>query len=178
MNLLQELLEMQKSYLKENDDLEQKLQDMFSTADEAGKLQPYIKNETIQARPASEDEEINVSWEGEPRKTIHAHSTDFVVRDSENPNSVKVLTKIELEKEYELEKNDSKPDAEGFISYRPKGQILAFQYEEHETLALKDEHGHLIHVKFGDYLGYPIDDETTLIQLDKSHFEKSYRLAD
>jgi len=177
-NILQELLAIHEKQLHENDELEQQLQDMFSKADEDGTLQPYVKNEAIDARPATEDEEVNATWKGEVHKTVHAKLGDYVVRDSENPNSMKIMPKREFETQYEPEKTDSKQDAEGYVSYRPIGQILAFQYNEHEPLALKDDNGHTVHVKFGDYLGYPIDDETTLIQLDKTHFEQSYRLAD
>ena len=159
--------------------MKQQLQDMFTAADSTGTLQPYVKNETLQARPAQPNEEVKITFPGVPSKTVTASPEhDLVVRDSNNTNAVKVEPKVEFEKEYEPEKQDSQPDAEGFMSYRPKGQILAFQYNEHEPLRLQDEHGHTIHVKYGDYLGYDSSDSTVLIQLDKSHFEKTYRLED
>jgi len=183
MKLLQELLllreeeEEQKPSDKETD-LKQKLQDMFKEADSGGQLQAYVKIETLQAKDATAGEEVHVNFPGEPAHNAVAKQTDMLVRDSENPNAIKLVPKNEFENDYEPEKDDSHPDAEGFVSYRPKGQVLAFQYNEHEPLQLKDEHGHTVHVKYGDYLGYPIDDATTLIQLDKSHFEKAYRLAE
>jgi len=201
MGILQELLELrQRSLLDEadeeqttNDDdkstskpeeetkeksMKEHLQDMFKEADGNGSLQPYVKNETLQAKDANVGEQIHQNFPGVPPKNIVTKEGDLVVRDAENPNSIKVVPKHEFEAEYELEKSDSKPDAEGYLPYRAKGQILAFQYNEHEPLTLQDEHGHRVHLKYGDYLGYPLDDATTLIQLDKTHFEKSYRLAD
>lgn len=162
----------------EHKSMKEKLQDMFKEADSNGSLQPYVKNETLQAKEANVGEQIHQNFPGVPAKNVVTKEGDLVVRDAENPNSIKVVPKHEFEAEYELEKTDSKPDAEGYIPYRSKGQILAFQYNEHEPLRLQDEHGHTIHVKFGDYLGYPIDDATTLVQLDKTHFEQNYRLAD
>lgn len=184
MKLLMELLQLreegeeeQKPSDKETD-LKQKLQDMFKEAESSGQLQAYIKIETLQAKDATEGEEIHVNFPGEPSHNATAKHGDLVVRDSENPNAVKIVPKAEFDQEYEPEKDNSEADAEGFISYRPKGQVLAFEYNDHEPLQLKDEHGKVIHVKYGDYLGYPIDDASTLVQMDKSHFEKAYRLAD
>lgn len=160
----------------EHKSMKDHLQDMFKEADSNGSLQPYVKNETLQAKEANVGEQIHQNFPGVPAKNVVTKEGDLVVRDAENPNSIKVMPKHEFEAEYELEKTDSKPDAEGYIPYRSKGQILAFQYNEHEPLRLQDEHGHTIHVKFGDYLGYEVSDATVLIQLDKTHFEKTYRL--
>lgn len=201
MSILQELLELRQRSLHEEDEkveggdggdqnkegaattdehksMKDHLQDMFKEADSNGSLQPYVKNETLQAKEANVGEQIHQNFPGVPAKNVVTKEGDLVVRDAENPNSIKVVPKHEFEAEYELEKSDSKPDAEGYVPYRSKGQILAFQYNEHEPLKLQDEHGHTIHVKFGDYLGYEVSDASVLIQLDKTHFEQNYRLAD
>lgn len=194
MNLLQELLNLTEEEEQkvdaetdkkpepktgnESDDMKQQLQDMFEKADTDGNLQPYVKTEIIQARPAKPDEEIHITFPHTPNKKAIAKKGDMVLRLADNPNAMNILAKKIFDKEYEVAEDEAKPDAEGFVNYRLKGHILAFQYTEHEPLTLKDEKGHTIHVKYGDYLGYPIDDSTTLIQLDKAHFEKYYRLAE
>lgn len=178
MNILLDILINQEKILKENEEMKEKIQDLFSAADSNGALQPYVKDEVIEVRDAVEDEEIKITWPGSVHKVKHAVQGEYVIRLANNTNAVNLITKKELEKEYELDQVEEKPDAEGFVSYRPKGQILAFEYNEKEPLKLKDNNGTTVNVKFGDYLGYSIDDDTTLIHLDKNHFESSYRLAD
>lgn len=184
MKLLRELLELrilseeEEENKDEETDMKKQLQDMFTTADGAGNLQPYVKDELIDAKAATAGDKIHVNFPNEPVKDVIAKNDDMIIRMTDNTNAVKVMSKRDFENEYEPDKSNSQADAEGFITYRPKGQILAFQYSEHEPLTLQDEQGHTIHVKFGDYLGYPLDDSSTLIQLDKSHFEDKYRLAD
>jgi hypothetical protein len=158
-------------------DLKKKLQELFKKADGDGSLQPYIKDEIIQVKSADINEPVHVTFPGEPNRTINPREGDFVLRTEEDPNKLMVINQKDLDAKYEVQDVNAEPDGEGYLNYRPKGQVLAFEYTEHEPLELKDSRGKLFHVKYGDYLGYPIDDSTTLIQMDKNHFEKRYRLA-
>lgn len=158
---------------KHPDDFKTQLLDLFKNA----KLQPYEKADAVQVRPASEGEEIQVDFPGEFKKTKIAAKGDYVVRDLQDPTKMKIVTKQELEREYTSDQAETQPDAEGFIKYIPQGQVIAFQYADHEPLKLKDDNGRKITIQYGDYLGYMSDDSTEMVRLDKGHFEKAYRLA-
>lgn len=173
--ILKELL------LKEEEEaaeLEKTLRGLFDNAESSGSLQPYVSSETIQARAAVQGENIHSNFPGEAAKTSSAKKTDFVVRHESDPSKLKLISGKELEENFQLVDADEVEDAEGFKTYQPKGELMAFEYGENAPLELKDENGKVIHVKHGDYLGYPSDDSSHLIHLDKSHFEKTYRLAD
>ena len=162
---------------KHPDDFKSQLLDLFKQADSAGNLQPYQKAEAVQVRPAAEGEEIQVDFPGEFKKAKVAIKGQYVVRDTQDPTKMKLVDKKELDREYTPDQTEQQADAEGFLKYMPNGQIVAFEYNEHEPLKLIDDNGRKIIIKFGDYLGYPVDDASELIRLDKSHFEQAYRLA-
>lgn len=162
---------------KHPDDFKSQLLDLFKKADSAGDLQPYQKAEVVQVRPATEGEEIQVDYPGEFKKTKIAGKGEYVVRDTQDPTKMKLVTKQELDQEYSPDQADQQPDAEGYLKYTTNGQIVAFQYNEHEPMKLIDDNGRKITIKFGDYLGYNTNDASELIRMDKAHFEKEYRLA-
>ena len=162
---------------KHPDTFEDQLKELFSKADSDGSLQPYQQSQTIQVRPANPNEEIHIKFPGELTKSVTAKKGEFVIRDPEDPSLMKVMSKLELDRDFEPEGQTQQPDAEGYVTYNPKGEVMAFQYQENEPLKLKDDNGRRITIKHGDYLGYPAIDASELIRMDQQHFEKKYQLA-
>lgn len=162
---------------KHPDTFKDKLLELFQKAKENNSLQAYEKAETVQIRPSNDKEQIQVKYPGSITGPKTTKPGDFVLRSEDDPTLMKIVSKQELEKGYEIENSEAEPDAEGFVKYIPKGQIIAFQYSENEPIKLKNEQGIKITIQYGDYLGYPADDASELIRLDKNHFEKQYRLA-
>lgn len=161
--------------IKEEHETKVKLPELFKQADEAGNLHSYISAAEVQIRTAEKDEEIKVDFPGAVRGTKHAKEGDYVVRSIDNINQLKIISKEDFN-DYVLVDDTPDKDAEGYNNYRIDGEVQAFQYVDNEPLELKDDHGHIIHIKHGDYLGYPSDDATTLIKMNKESFEKAYRL--
>lgn len=162
---------------KHPNDFKDKLLELFSKAKSDGTLAAYDRAEMVQIRSAQDGEQIEVKYPGEAEQMRVAKQGEFVLRDQEDPTQQKVLTKQELDAEFEPDTAEVEPDAEGFVKYFPKGQLIAFEYNEQVPLKLKDDKGVNLIVQHGDYLGYPSDDSKMLIRLDKAHFEKKYRLA-
>lgn len=162
---------------KHPNDFKDKIVELFSKAKSDGTLVAYDRAETVQIRSAQDGEQIEVNYPGEVPKTRVAKKGEFVLRNEENPTQLKILSKQELDSEFEPDTAEVEPDAEGFVKYIPKGQLIAFEYNEQVPLKLKDDKGLQFIVQHGDYLGYPSNDSRMLIRLDKAHFEKRYRLA-
>lgn len=149
---------------------------LFATADEANTLAVYIRNDAFDIRQAKPDEELHISWPGEMSKTIHAEEGQYVVKKPEQSNKQKLIDSKDFEEKYELVNPSEKPDAEGFASYRLKDEILAFQYNENETLDINVS-GHTIKIEPEDYVGHKANDAKKLIVMSKTDFEKKYRLS-
>jgi hypothetical protein len=164
-----------KEIIKEEHETKIKLPELFKQADEAGNLKSFVSALEVQIRDAVKDEEIHVHFPGSVTGTKHAKEGEYVVRNPENINQLKIISAEEFDDYEEVDETPNK-DAEGYNTYRLSGEVQAFEYVDNEPLELKDERGHVIHIKHGDYLGYPSDDSTTLIKLSKDAFEKAYRL--
>lgn len=149
---------------------------MFADADEKDELKVYVNQATYQVKQALEDEEVKINWPGQSATTKRATAEEYIVRNPEQLQKMKVIEKDELEKDYEQVNPNEKPDAEGYVIYRSKKEVLAFQYNEKELLQI-NVGGHQIKISPEDYIGHPISNPKKLLIISKADFEKKYRLS-
>lgn len=149
---------------------------LFKDADDANTLMVYVPQTAYEIRQAKEGEQIHISWPGETSKVTNAEPDQYVVRNPEQVSKIKLIDKEEFEEKYEQMNPQDHPDAEGFMSYRTKDEILAFQYTEKETLSINVS-GHTIKIEPEDYVGHPASNAKQLIVMSKTDFEKKYRLS-
>lgn len=160
-----------------NETDKEKLTKLFSDADENKKLNSYTRKQVFQIRPGAKGEEVHINFPGEIFKNTTVEDEEsYIVRMADNVNKIKIIDKEEFEKKYEIINPNKKADAEGFLDYNEKGDILAFLYEENEVLNLSIS-GHRIKINVNDYVGYHMDDPDTLLILPKSKFEQIYQLS-
>lgn len=152
------------------------LTNLFKAHDDDNTLAVYVRNDSFQIRQAQPEEQIRVSWPGENTSMVHAEEGQYVVRNPDQTAKMKLIDANDLKEKYEMIDTNAKPDAEGFISYRLKGEVLAFQYVEKETLDINVS-GHTIKIEPEDYIGHPSDNSKKLIIMSKTDFEAKYRLS-
>jgi hypothetical protein len=158
----------------END--KQTLINLFADADKNNLLKAYTNKQTYQIKQAQEHEEVHINFPGEVTKKTNAKAGQYILRMPESINKIKLLSSEDFENNYELVSANEKPDAEGFLDYIEKGEILAFMYPENEPLDLTIS-GHFIKVTPNDYIGYDVTNPKLLIVLPKVKFEQQYKLS-
>jgi len=157
-------------------DGKEQIVELFAKADEADELKVYVNQATYQIKQAQQDEEVKINWPGQQATTKKANAEEYIVRMPEQLQKLKVIEEDELEEKYEQVNPNEKPDAEGFVVYRSKQEVLAFQYTEKELLEI-NVGGHQIKISPEDYVGHPVSNPKKLLVISKADFEKKYRLS-
>jgi hypothetical protein len=157
-------------------DGKEQIVELFAKADEADELKVYVNQATYQIKQAQQDEEVKINWPGQQATTKKANAEEYIVRMPEQLQKLKVIEEDELEEKYEQVNPNEKPDAEGFVVYRSKQEVLAFQYTEKELLKI-NVGGHQIKISPEDYVGHPVSNPKKLLVISKADFEKKYRLS-